>query len=150
MPKYTHALKGQICLKDLNHMSRRSSSQKKPSLEQCQLALIGRLYWLVVAWLIAVFTLAILSGLHLIVLPSGLLHVLFGGTSFGLFRLFSISQRWLFQIKPYEPLTQPQSKTPVSGSVQTCSELDSRGCGRALHLSALSQSCCGARRQTST
>jgi len=95
-------------------MSHPPRSRKITSLEQWRIVFLNRLYWLIVAWIIALFSLAILSGLTVIVLPSGLLPVLFGGASLGLFRLFGISQTWLFKDKTHTPpVTPPQSRTPV-------------------------------------
>ncbi|MDQ1728641.1 MAG: hypothetical protein QOD33_766 [Pyrinomonadaceae bacterium] len=66
------------------------------SLEEWRIIFLCRLFWLSVAWLIALFTLAILSGLNVIVLPYGL-PLFCAGTTGGVFGLFSFPLRWLFQ-----------------------------------------------------
>lgn len=90
-PQWANFLKGLEA--DMSHPPR---STKNSSLEQWRIVFLCRLFWLSIAWLIAVFSLAILSGSHVIVVPYGV-PLFFAGTTGGVFGLFSFPLRWLFQ-----------------------------------------------------
>jgi len=81
-------------------MSRRPKLKKNTSLEQWRIIFLCRLFRLIIIWLVAVFSLAVLCGLHVISLTYGSSGVL-AGTTGGVFGLFAITLRWLFQKRPH-------------------------------------------------
>ncbi len=82
--------------------------QKSSTLEQWRIIFLCLLFGLSVACLIAGFTLTILIGLHVLVLPYGS-PMFFAAPAVGVFGLFKIALRWLFPKLSQRPLDQAAS-----------------------------------------
>ena len=74
----------------------------------------GRIFWLVVGWLIGVGVLLLLDGAlspwKLFSLPSSVLIAAISGTTINVIGIFVIVARYLF---PQRPLRQPQERRPA-------------------------------------